>query len=277
MIEYLTNAKPYIHLNIGILLGSALLCLLAWLLGIGIQTIRRANSCIRLPHISRFPGSSFPTWADEIYTFCFIAFFAYLSLSNLFAAEVENPSLSAIWVNNVINAAIYLPFVLRYLSLPAARSPFFSQRLITVCVALVVVYAVPVCSHVLGFDTWLVEVTESPEKQEITEMMSRESQIGTLLALCFASVIMAPILEELAFRGFLYNVLRGRIGIWAAAVTSSLFFAAIHMSLVQTLPLFVFALAECYVYEKTQSIRFCIAMHMIFNGIASLCIILMPS
>lgn len=276
MIEYLTNAQPYLPINIGILLGSALLCLLAWLVGIGIQRMRQAHSGMRLPRISRFPGSSFPTLADEVYTFFFLAFFVYICLSDLFAPKGIELSPSSIWANNIINAAIYLPFLLRYLSLPAVRVPFFSRHLITVCIALAVVYAVPVCCHVLGFDAWLIEVTKSPEKQEIIELMSKEMPAASLIAFCFASVIIAPIAEEIAFRGFLYNVLRGRVGVLAAALSSSLIFAAVHMSLVQTLPLFAFALAECYVYERTQSIRFCIAMHMIFNGIATICIFLMP-
>ncbi len=268
MIQFLQNLPLYQQLNAGILLGSAILCLLLYLTGVSIQLV----GTLSLPRISRFPGSGFPNMGDEIFTLLFIAFFATNCLSVL-GAEGSSASATEIWTINIIQTILYLPFALRYMSLPPAQSAFFSRHLLTVLFTLAIIYAFCIAMSMFGVDKWLVRITETPMTQEITDMMKEESNLASRIALCFSSIVIAPVMEEFTFRGFLYNILRQRVGIIAAALSSALFFSAIHMSLVQTLPLFIFGLAQCYVYEKTGSLRFCILLHFLFNSISSICIL----
>lgn len=80
--------------------------------------------------------------------------------------------------------------------------------------------------------------------------------------------IIAPIVEEMTFRGLLYQWLRSRAGIVVAVVVTAALFAAAH----RILPLFpafflisvIFALA----FEWSQSLWVTIALHMLQNSLA---------
>lgn len=83
--------------------------------------------------------------------------------------------------------------------------------------------------------------------------------------------VMAPIAEELLFRGYMFPALRNWRGIWPAAIITGLVFGAIHAGStpVQFLvPLAVFGFALCLLYVRTGSLYPCMALHAINNSIA---------
>jgi membrane protease YdiL (CAAX protease family) len=85
-------------------------------------------------------------------------------------------------------------------------------------------------------------------------------------------IVVAPISEEVFFRGFFYGALRNRLGVVWATVISAALFGAIHITSSDTLPLIpVLALLGailCLLYEKTGSLYPCIALHAVNNAIA---------
>jgi membrane protease YdiL (CAAX protease family) len=89
-----------------------------------------------------------------------------------------------------------------------------------------------------------------------------------LLLTFFSAAILAPIAEEIFFRGFLYAGLRARIGVLGAMVTSTLFFTALHFSLDAFIPIFILGLCLAFLYEKTGSLYPSIILHASNNGIA---------
>ena len=83
-----------------------------------------------------------------------------------------------------------------------------------------------------------------------------------------AVVILAPIAEEVFFRGVVYNAwLRERGRRWAF-VGSSVLWAMIHVSLVALLPIFLLGLALAWIYQRTGSLLAPIVMHATVNGIS---------
>jgi len=83
-----------------------------------------------------------------------------------------------------------------------------------------------------------------------------------------AVVILAPLAEEVFFRGVVFNAwLRERGRRWAF-ISSSLLFAVIHFSLVALLPILLLGLALAWVYARTGSLLAPIAMHATVNGIS---------
>ncbi len=85
-----------------------------------------------------------------------------------------------------------------------------------------------------------------------------------------AVVILAPIAEEVFFRGVVFNAfLREGSRRWAFLGSSALF-AAIHLSLVAVLPIFLLGLALAWVYGRTGNLLAPIAMHMTVNGLSVL-------
>jgi membrane protease YdiL (CAAX protease family) len=267
MIQYFQNLPVYQWINISLVIGCFLLCLILWFTGVISQQFGKYRT---LPRVSRFPGSTFPTWIDEIYVLIFMAFFSFLALTNIFAKAPSEPSAADTWLTAFINMAMYFPFALRYMTLPMSKiaSPlrFFGY----IFLGLLVVYATSSVMAILKLDEWLIEVTGSPKLQQVAHELAGCNNTSAFIALCFSAIIVAPIMEEFAFRGFLYNVLRQRVGLVGATLASALLFSAIHVSLVQAIPLFIFGCVQCILYEKTQSIRACIILHMIFNTIATI-------
>lgn len=83
-----------------------------------------------------------------------------------------------------------------------------------------------------------------------------------------AIVILAPIAEEIFFRGVVFNALSRERGRRWAYLGSATMFAVIHLSIVALLPIFLLGLALAWVYERTGSLLAPIAMHMVVNGIS---------
>ncbi len=77
--------------------------------------------------------------------------------------------------------------------------------------------------------------------------------------------IVAPIVEEVVFRGLLYGWLRRHIGVAAGAVVSAVVFAAVHGIPVLLPALAVTGLVLAIVYERSGSLWPPIIVHGIFN------------
>lgn len=112
-------------------------------------------------------------------------------------------------------------------------------------------------------------VASSPELQKMgedfSEMMSPLME-GNLTLKVIALVIMAPIIEEVIFRGLTYNYLRRVSPVWAAVLLQSMIFAASHISSYQVIYVLMLAPVLALLYEWTGSLLPPILAHMAFNG-----------
>src|SRR5690606_7282850 len=97
------------------------------------------------------------------------------------------------------------------------------------------------------------------------------------LILVFISlVLLPPFVEEVLARGFLYTGLKTKWPVWAAAVVTSLIFAAAHLEFGSGAPLlwvaaidtFTLSLVLIYLREKTGKLGASIMLHMLKNGVA---------
>ncbi len=100
--------------------------------------------------------------------------------------------------------------------------------------------------------------------------------LGFVLTL-FAAAAVAPISEEIFFRGFLYGGLRGRIGVLGAMVVSTLFFTGLHLSAELFIPIFVLGLSLAWLYEYTGSLYPGIILHAVNNALSLLLYFLLQS
>ena len=82
------------------------------------------------------------------------------------------------------------------------------------------------------------------------------------------SIIYAPIIEEIIFRGILFNRLKIRTGILAAMIISSFIFAIGH-EFGGIISAFLFGICMCMIYLKTDNIIITISAHMLNNIIAT--------
>ncbi len=112
---------------------------------------------------------------------------------------------------------------------------------------------------------WLLErigVEAEPQAAE------RAIQILDPWLVVLAVVILAPIAEEVFFRGVVFNAWLREHGRRWAIIGSSALFALIHASVVAVVPIFLLGLALAWVYQRTGNLLAPIAMHATVNGIS---------
>ena len=83
--------------------------------------------------------------------------------------------------------------------------------------------------------------------------------------------MLAPIAEELFFRGFCFTALRGTLGMLPAAVLTGIIFGAIQLGgtdIEFIVPLMVFGFFLCLLYVWTGSLLPCIVLHALNNALA---------
>lgn len=107
--------------------------------------------------------------------------------------------------------------------------------------------------------------------------------LGQILFLIGAAVL-APIGEEILFRGYVFNAIRQSFrarawGVPLAYLVSALLFAAVHSAEVSQgllgllVPLFLIGLLLAWAMHRTQSLLPCIIAHAINNGVALLALL----
>lgn len=91
--------------------------------------------------------------------------------------------------------------------------------------------------------------------------------LGLTLAPLFI-ILIAPFLEEIFFRGFVYRIFTKTWPIWLASIISALFFALFHFEFQSFIPLFILGILLNFTYQKTQSLWTSFAFHALNNSIA---------
>lgn len=81
-------------------------------------------------------------------------------------------------------------------------------------------------------------------------------------------VIIAPVAEEVLFRGYLYGKLRRSVPLWAAVLVTSALFGAVHGQWNVAVDTFILSVFMCGLREVTGSIWAGVLLHMIKNGVA---------
>lgn len=81
-------------------------------------------------------------------------------------------------------------------------------------------------------------------------------------------VVIAPIMEELIFRGWLYGKMRKKLGMVASIFLVSLLFGIVHLQWNVGVNVFALSVVMCLLREITGTVYSGIILHMLKNGIA---------
>ena len=121
--------------------------------------------------------------------------------------------------------------------------------------------------YVLILQNFLPGLYESyMEAAELMEGISFQTNRMELILLFISVVILAPIVEEIVFRGIFFNLLNRKRSTLFAMIVSSLIFGLLHA---QTMvPTAVIGFVLCFIYHRTGSLLLVIAGHMVNNLIA---------
>lgn len=267
---------PAYHIwNIAIIAVAVLLCWLPLVQrGIATLTSRRRSTEQKLPPIPLFPGSSFPNIFDTLSVLFTFTLLALASIPSVEKSEPTDVSIKSMVISCVVMLVIYLPFLLRLVHVTGHTNEMglhrptpLRERLLPVLSVVSLSVAFNVFFGTSGCMKAIADATDSELYQDTVVMILKGD--WTLRSyIIIQALIIAPICEECFFRGFLFNALRNCRGGITATLISSLAFAAIHFSLPQLIPLFVFALLQCRLYVKTRTLAAPILAHFCFNAIS---------
>jgi membrane protease YdiL (CAAX protease family) len=135
--------------------------------------------------------------------------------------------------------------------------------------------AVTIASLLAGL--LLSAMNEEQSFQPVVTMMAQPDQsILVRVYLCVLAVVVAPVVEEVVFRGMALPVLTRYLGFPVAVSVVSMVFALMHGHLWSLAPLFAVAVAFSLGYTLTGSLRVPIAMHAVFNAVNLFHVMMFP-
>jgi len=107
------------------------------------------------------------------------------------------------------------------------------------------------------------------ERHEELKLIRTYTQLSVRILIMVTSIIIAPVLEEMLFRGLFQTMIRSfLLKAWPSIFISSALFALVHANGEHWPALFVLALCLGYSYEKSGSLIRPIFIHSIFNAIS---------
>ena len=108
------------------------------------------------------------------------------------------------------------------------------------------------------------------DRENVPVSLGTRDSAGALIAAIVLVCAVAPIAEELFFRGFLFGALR-RYGLVPAAAMTGILFGCAHVAsspIGFIVPLAVLGVLLCLLYERTGSLYPSMALHCLNNSIA---------
>ena len=110
-----------------------------------------------------------------------------------------------------------------------------------------------------------------PMQDEMAKILASIPRTPLNITMGFLAIAgLAPLIEELLFRGLLQKSLAYKLPMWAAITLSALTFSLVHMQPYAIPALMAVGAAFGYIYHKTGSLRVTIFLHMINNALALL-------
>jgi membrane protease YdiL (CAAX protease family) len=109
------------------------------------------------------------------------------------------------------------------------------------------------------------------DPQTLPDELGIDGSTLNLVLVVVIIAVLAPLGEELLFRGYVFAALRNWKGFLPAAIITGLIFGAVHIGsspIGYALPLACFGFGLCLLYQWTGSLYPCIALHALNNAFA---------
>ena len=113
-----------------------------------------------------------------------------------------------------------------------------------------------------------------PEPAGLNKIIEEMMQYPVLAF--FSLAIMAPLLEEVLFRGIILDGYLKNYSPAKSIIISALLFAFVHGNIAQGIGAFVMGIVVGILYWRTQSLLLCISLHFVNNFLATLVMLLDP-
>ena len=118
-----------------------------------------------------------------------------------------------------------------------------------------------------GYEAWILKVFgDDANPQEIVQTYQETNQVLIRVMIAFMVIVIAPIVEEIVFRGYIYPVTKQFTGRFFAMLMTSFLFGIVHFNIAAVIPLIFLAFLLTIAYEFTKSIWAPISIHALFNA-----------
>jgi uncharacterized protein len=153
---------------------------------------------------------------------------------------------------------------------PRARDFGLRRPMITIGRTVLLVIAAYVAFLLIAkLWTSVLDIHESDDK--LPKALGAQGSHVALVFVAVLTCVVAPICEEFLFRGYMFRALRNWHGPWPAALIVGVIFGAFHIQgspVGFLVPLAIFGVMLCLVYELSGSLYPCIALHAVNNSVA---------
>jgi membrane protease YdiL (CAAX protease family) len=113
----------------------------------------------------------------------------------------------------------------------------------------------------------ITQISGEPPLQPAIQILDVARSLPQQIAFALSTMVLAPLAEEILFRGVLYRTVQ-QLGFPRLALFGTSFvFALIHGSMMTLLPLTVLAIALCKLYDRTGRLLAPVLAHATFNAI----------
>ena len=179
-----------------------------------------------------------------------------------------------IWILIVPEHLAYLIFDLAWRAFPAAvlvllflKTPRNAWRVFGLGKPIVWTLLVAVAGVTFLVDIAIFQLAPPGEIDPTDFMETADTDLPTMLSLLFSSVVVAPVFEEIVFRGFLFQGLRSKIGNLGAGVVSTVLFALVHVryDIWGWISVGAMGAGAAYLTLRTSSLKSAIIFHATIN------------
>ncbi|MBR5566311.1 MAG: CPBP family intramembrane metalloprotease [Roseburia sp.] len=181
-----------------------------------------------------------------------------MSMTDALIAEVMSKAMEMTFIAGLVTLFIFwIVFLIR-------KKKFTKE----VCIRKIPVTGIfPIAIMAAAFNvitTVIISFMPWPQEWMDSYVESSSAIDGSAMA-WFTAVLMAPVLEEIVFRGLMYTRLKRGLPAIVAAIITSLAFGIAHGTVIWAIYTFVFSMILIWVFEKFQSLTACIVLHMVYN------------
>ncbi|GIR35695.1 MAG: hypothetical protein CM15mP49_10800 [Actinomycetota bacterium] len=120
---------------------------------------------------------------------------------------------------------------------------------------------------------WIFDIDTDRISEPARELSDKATSPLGVVAIIITVGLLAPVAEELFFRGLLYGSIRKKetlqspkVIVWTSVIISSAIFSAIHFQLLLFPALFVVGMIFALIYERSQRLALAIWAHVGFNA-----------
>lgn len=274
-IEALAEEDPLLYIFLGVF---NLMILFVIVLGVGLDVYLLIRWVRKDPLHIRMVEGTHPLWTIGDVIRVIIIFlasgYAFVILQSFFSRVIpafNNENFRMIFntaVMNVVGISVILYFIVKKYHQDIKEAGLTLKKFSTGVFYAITGYMalLPILVIILVITFFVTRFLEyKPPVQPIVEVFIKEKGTSMLWFSAVFAAVFGPIAEEIFFRGFMYNAVKKKTGIFWAVIITSAIFSLLHAHIVGFFPIFALGVLLAYLYEKTGSLVPSMAVHITHN------------